>query len=146
MNSEFIKEFEFRWSDVDANQHVMHSKYYEAAAHCRMTFLKDRGITMELLKSHAIGPILFREECIFRKEIYGGETIAVSFQLTKAKKDGSRFSSIHEFKKSDGTLAAILYADLAWIDTGKRKLSTPPSYILNMMEDAPKHPDFILID
>jgi acyl-CoA thioester hydrolase len=146
MGSGYFKEFEFRWSDVDANQHVMHSKYYEAAAHCRMSFLNERGITMELLKSLSIGPILFREECSFRKEIYGGEIISVSFQLTKAKRDGSRFSTIHEFKKIDGSLAATLHADLAWIDTTKRKLTTPPANVMDMMEDAPKHAEFVYLD
>ena len=45
-------DFEFRWSDVDANQHVMHSKYYEAGAHCRMCYLKEHGITMEIGRAH----------------------------------------------------------------------------------------------
>ena len=146
MNNTYIKDFEFRWSDVDANQHVMHSKYYEAAAHCRMSFLKDHGITMELLKSLSTGPILFREECIFRKELYGGEIIQVSFEFLKAKRDGSRFSAIHEFKKKDGSLSATLYADLAWMDTVKRKLTAPPSEVMKMMEDSPKHADFTYID
>ena len=116
MKPAYTKKFEFRWSDVDANQHVMHSKYYEAAAHCRMSFLKEKGITMELLKSLSIGPILFREECLFRRELYGGEIVQVSFELLKAKRDGSRFSSIHEFTKSDGTLAATLHADFTVLD------------------------------
>lgn len=146
METGYFKDFEFRWSDVDANQHVMHSKYYEAAAHCRMSFLKERGITMELLKSLSIGPILFREECSFRKEIYGGEIISVSFQLTKAKRDGSRFSTLHEFKKEDGSIAATLKADLAWIDTTRRKLTTPPPHVMSMMDDAPKHSNFEFID
>jgi len=146
MESGYFKDFEFRWSDVDANQHVMHSKYYEAAAHCRMSFLKERGITMELLKSLSIGPILFREECSFRKEMYGGEIISVSFQLTKAKRDGSRFSTLHEFKKEDGSIAATLQADLAWIDTTRRKLTTPPPHVMSMMDDAPKHSNFEFID
>ncbi|MCE2756653.1 MAG: acyl-CoA thioesterase [Bacteroidota bacterium] len=146
MNNKYLKAFEFRWSDVDANQHVMHSKYYEAAAHCRMSFLKEKGITMELLKSLSVGPILFREECSFRRELYGGEIVQVSFELLKAKRDGSRFSTIHEFTKSDGTLAATLHADLAWINTEKRKLTAPPAEVIKMMEDSPKHADFIFID
>ena len=145
-NEPYSKDFEFRWSDVDANQHVMHSKYYEAAAHCRMTFLKEKGITMELLKSLSIGPILFREECVFRKEIHGGEIISVSFALTKAKRDGSRFSAVHEFKKADGTLAAVLNVDLAWIDTIKRKLTSPPPSVMHMIDDSPKHVDFLFLD
>jgi len=146
MNNTYSIDFEFRWSDVDANQHVMHSKYYEAAAHCRMSFLKEHGITMEVLREAKVGPILFREECIFRKELAGGEIVKVTFQLTKAKRDGSRFSAIHEFLKKDGTLAATLNVDLAWIDVIRRKLTSPPQKAMEMMDQSPKHTDFIYLD
>ena len=146
MNQSYSIAFEFRWSDVDANQHVMHSKYYEAGAHCRMSFLKEHGITMEVLRAAKVGPILFREECVFRKEMLGGEIVTVTFQLTKAKRDGSRFSALHEFIKKDGSIAATLNVDLAWIDVIRRKLTTPPAQAMEMMDHAPKHIDFTYLD
>mgnify|MGYP006295588803 FL=1 len=146
MNQSYSIAFEFRWSDVDANQHVMHSKYYEAGAHCRMSFLKEHGITMEVLRAAKVGPILFREECVFRKEMLGGEIVTVTFQLTKAKRDGSRFSALHEFIKNDGSIAATLNVDLAWIDVIRRKLTTPPAQAMEMMDHAPKHSEFKYLD
>ncbi len=140
---QYSKTFELRWSDVDANMHVMHSKYYELGAHCRMSFMQEHGVTTELFQKEMFGPILFREECIFRRELTAGEIVSVSLLLTKARKDGSRFSVEHEIKKANGTLAATMYADLAWMDIVKRKLTTPPVLVAEMIDILPKHKDFI---
>jgi acyl-CoA thioester hydrolase len=140
----YSKNFELRWSDVDANMHVMHSRYYELGAHCRMTFLKEKGITIEWMKDHKIGPILFREECVFKRELNAGEIVTVNFLLTKARKDGSRFSVYHEIKKADGVVAAVMYADLAWMDLMKRKLTVPPVIVRHMIEDSPKCEGFVI--
>ena len=138
----YSKSFELRWADVDANQHVMHSKYYELGAHTRMSFLIEHGYTLELMKELKIGPILFREECIFRREINAGETVIVDLQLTKCKRDGSRWSVKHEMKKADGTLAAVMHADLAWMDIIERKLATP-AIAAAIVEQMPKTDDFV---
>ncbi len=141
---EYKKSVEIRWADVDGNQHVTHSKYYELGAHCRMSFLYEHGITPELFKKELFGPILFREECTFRRELVAGEVVTVNFSLTKARKDGSRFSVYHEIKKADGTLAAVIHADLAWMDLIKRKLTVPPAIVVAMIEDSPKHEGFVM--
>jgi acyl-CoA thioester hydrolase len=140
----YLKTFELRWSDVDANMHVMHSKYYELGAHCRMSFLYEHGITPDLFKKELFGPILFREECVFKRELMPGEIVTVSFVLTKARKDGSRFSVVHEIIKTDGTVAAVLHADLAWLDLMKRKLTVPPAIVAAMIDDAPRHEGFVM--
>lgn len=139
---DYSKTFELRWSDVDANMHVMHSRYYELGAHCRMSFLAEHGITPELFKQELFGPILFREECSFRRELVAGEIVTVNFLLTKARKDGSRFSVYHEIKKADGTVAAVMHADLAWMDLMKRKLIIPPAKTQYMLENSPKTDNF----
>lgn len=143
---EYTKEFELRWSDVDANLHVMHSKYYELGAHCRMSFMFDHGITADLFRKEMFGPILFREECIFKKELNAGEKVTVNLVVTKSKKDGSRWSVMHEVLKAGGVVAAIMHADLAWLDLTTRKLAKPPAVVAQMMEDAPKHTDFVFTE
>lgn len=143
--NEYVKSFELRWADVDANFHVSHSRYYELGAHCRMSFLIEHGITIELLQELKIGPILFREECIFRKEIHASEMIDVNLMLSKCKRDGSRWSARHELKKADGTIAAIINADLAWMDLAERKLAKP-SMAAAVIEQLPKTHDFVYLD
>lgn len=140
-----MKTFELRWADVDANQHVMHSKYYELGAHTRMSFLIENGFTLDAMKELRIGPILFREECIFKREINAGEIITVNMLLTKSKRDGSRWSTQHELKKTDGTVAAIIHADLAWLDLIERKL-TIPALAVELIGKMPKSPHFTFTD
>lgn len=144
MNS-YTKTFELRWSDVDANQHVMHSKYYELGAHTRMSFLLDNGYSPEQMRALKIGPILFREECIFRREIHAGEVVTVNMLLTKCRRDGSRWSARHELYKADGTLAAVMNADLAWMDVIARKLAVP-ALAAELISKIPKADDFVYLD
>jgi acyl-CoA thioester hydrolase len=143
---DFFKTFELRWSDVDANGHVMHSRYYELGAHCRMSFLIEHGLTVEVMQQYRVGPILFREECIFRRELNAGETVTVHMLLTKCKANASRWSVRHEVKKADGTVAAVINADLAWLDLGIRKLAPPPPMAVAIVEELAKADDFILLD
>lgn len=142
----FTKTFELRWADVDANQHVMHSKYYELGAHCRMSFLILHGLTVDMMNEHKIGPILFREECIFRRELNAGELVTVNMLLTKCRADASRWSVRHELKKEDGTVAAVIHADLAWMDLTNRKLTIPPPMATAIIENLYKAEDFVLSD
>ena len=143
--NEYSKTFELRWADIDANQHVMHSKYYELGAHTRMSFLIEHGLTLELMNILKVGPILFREECIFRKEILAGEVVTVNVLLTKSRRDGSRWSVKHEIKKADGSVAAVMHADLAWMDILARKLTTPAE-AKKLVEAFPKAHDFVFTD
>ena len=69
MSKPFSKQFEMRWSDVDANMHVSHSRYYELGAHCRMSFLIENGFTTEMMKQLLIGPFYFVKKCVFRREL-----------------------------------------------------------------------------
>jgi len=146
MSKPFSKQFEMRWSDVDANMHVSHSRYYELGAHCRMSFLIENGFTTEMMKQLLIGPILFREECVFRRELNAGETVTVTMKLSQCRADASRWSVRHEILKTDGILAAVINADLAWMDLTLRKLSVPPPAATFMIEQLEKTEDFKLLD
>jgi acyl-CoA thioester hydrolase len=48
----------------------------------------------------------------------------------------------HKFVKADGSLAAIINIDGAWIDLVKRKLAAPGEFIQAMFEKFPKSEDF----
>jgi acyl-CoA thioester hydrolase len=143
--NEYSKTFELRWADVDANQHVMHSKYYELGAHTRMSFFMAHGCTLDVMNGWQVGPILFREECVFRREILAGELVTVNLLLTKCRRDGSRWSARHELTKADGTVAAVIQADLAWMHTAERKLAAP-AIARTLVEQMPKADDFVYTD
>jgi acyl-CoA thioester hydrolase len=133
---------QIRWSDLDPNFHLRHSVYYDWGAFCRIEFLNQFGLTAEVMHQLQVGPILFREECVFRKEIILGDEIQISLQLTKARSDFSRWSIQHEIIKHETTVAARLSVDGAWIHTHQRKLITPPEQVLNVFSEMPKAKDF----
>ncbi|MFN8248273.1 MAG: acyl-CoA thioesterase [Ferruginibacter sp.] len=141
----FISRLDVRWADIDANFHVLHSKYYDYAATCRMEFLTLHGLSMQVMQEYHIGPILFREECSFKKEIRFGDQVSVTFKVSKASENFARWSIEHEIYKNGDQLAAITSIDAAWMDTQRRKLVVPPPVIQSIFEKAPKSENFHFI-
>ena len=138
----FIKNIEVRWSDLDPNFHVLHSKYYDFGAYCRMAFLVENGLSPAIMVEHKIGPILFREECVFKREIFFGDKVTVNVKVDKVTADFGRWTMTHEIYKNDETLAAIITADGAWLNTSIRKLTVPPALVISLFEIAPKTASF----
>ncbi len=140
--NEFVKSVEVRWSDLDPNFHVRHSVYYDWGAYSRICFFQNLGVTTSILLENLVGPILFREECIFKKEIHFSDKLNIDLQLIKSRDDYSRWSIRHSIYKNTDILAAIITVDGAWIDTHKRKLAVPPAIVAKMIAEMPKSPDF----
>ncbi|HSZ85249.1 MAG TPA: acyl-CoA thioesterase [Puia sp.] len=134
----FIRNPEVRWSDLDPNFHLRHSVYYDYGANCRFYFLEEYGLTTAIMQQSHFGPILFREEAIFRREIKMGDKISIDLQLTKSRKDFSRWSITHQIFKNENILAAVINVDGAWINTIERKLATPPQQIVEVFDKMPK--------
>lgn len=141
----FTEKIQVRWADIDANRHLRHSVYYDYAATMRMHVLTEGGLSTKKLEALMIGPILFREEAIFKREIVFEDRIRLTVELTKATEDFGRWSLRHQFLKGDNTLAAILNVDGAWIDLTKRKLAVPDLFVRDIFDQFPKAADFQLI-
>ena len=140
----FSKQLSFRWSDLDPNFHVRHSAYYDFGAQHRIEILESLGLTMKVLQTSHFGPILFREECIFRKEIGLSDTIFIHTKISKMRPDASRWSIVHEFKNEEGKLCSTITVDGAWMDTTLRKIANPtPAIAMEAMSSIPKTADFI---
>ncbi len=90
------------WSMVDANMHLRHSAYADFAAQARLEVLNQSGFTAEMMEQLQVGPILFREELIYMREVRPNDTIKVTCTLTKTRKHGSRWSFRQEIFRSDG--------------------------------------------
>lgn len=134
-----------RWADIDANRHLRHSVYYDFAAAMRMNILNGKGLTTEKLIDFHIGPILFREEAIFKREVKLEDKVEIDVQLSKSLVDYSRWSLRHNITKPDGSLCTIITVDGAWMDLNLRKLTIPNDFIQSIFADFPKSPDFELM-
>lgn len=140
-SNSFEMKMQLRWSDMDPNFHVRHSVYYDFAAQCRTEYLFTFGLTPKVMAEHNIGPILFREEAIFRKELRFGDDLRINFKAVKLRKDGSRFSFQHQILKGD-EICAIINVDGAWMDTQKRKLTAPPLVAFDILDAMPRTNEF----
>lgn len=142
----FSKQLSFRWSDLDPNFHMRHSAYYDFGAQHRIEILETLGLTINVLKTDNFGPILFREECVFRKEIGLSDTIFIHTKISKMRPDASRWSIVHEFKNEDDKLCATITVDGAWMDTKLRKIANPtPAIAMEAMNSIPRTEDFMAL-
>lgn len=131
------------WSQLDANQHMRHSAYADIAAQARLNMLNSLGLHPAELFEYQIGPILFREELFYLREITINDNVKVSCELIKARADGSRWTIRHEIHRGDGIKAAIIIADGAWIDMEKRRLAALPIELSELFMQSPKGEDYI---
>ena len=138
----FSRPIQIRWSDIDANRHLRHSAYYDYGAVLRVLFLSEQGLTIEKMETTGVGPILFREEAIFKREVVFTDQLTMDLECTKATPDYTRWSIRHNLIKHDGTVAAIITVDGAWIDLAKRKVAGPIDIIINAFKAMPQAPDF----
>jgi len=142
MSQIFSRLIQIRWADIDANRHLRHSAYYDYGAALRIMFFIENGLTTQKMEELQIGPVLFREEAIFKREIRLEDMITVDVALVKATPDFSRWSLRHNFNKADGTLAAVINIDGAWIDIIKRKLMVPQAFVQQLFNNFPRTSDF----
>ena len=141
--SVFVQPVQVRWSDLDPNFHLRHSVYYDWAAMCRIDYLGSHGLTPAVMQRLHFGPILFREECVFRKEIKFGDVITINLKLSKGRRDFSRWTIVHEIKKQEDVLCAIVTVDGAWLNVIERKLYMPPGEVVEVFKKMPVGDEFV---
>ena len=141
-NDEYCKEYEVKWADIDANRHMRHSAYNDYAAQARVSIFTEHGLSMDEIAKMGLGPILFREETKFYREVNLFDKITVTFKVKAMRKDGSRWSVLHEVFKEDGTQAAAITVDGAWIDLQTRRLGKPSEKLLEIFSHFPRTEDF----
>ena len=138
----YIKQMQIRWADLDQNGHMRHSAYYDFGAMIRIEFLADHGLSTAKMVELNIGPVLFREEAIFKREIKQDDKVTIDLEVVKGTADFSKWCIRHRFIKADGTLAAILNTNGAWIDTNKRKLINQNNHIQIAFDAMPRSSDY----
>jgi acyl-CoA thioester hydrolase len=138
---DFRKKLQLRWSDMDPNFHMRHSVYYDFGATLRMEFLMKHGVTPKLMMQEHFGPILFREEALFKKELHLGDPLEMDVKLSSLSEDHSRFGMQHHIYRGE-EVCAIINVEGAFMDTIKRKLTTPPQIVIDMVDNMLKTESF----
>jgi acyl-CoA thioester hydrolase len=136
-------ETQVLWSMIDINGHLRHSAYADLAAQARVNVLMELGLDQASMQL-GIGPILFREELIYHKEIKINERVSVSVALKKFRKDGKRYTLVSEIFNADQLLCATITVDGAWLDISTRKLTSLPEPLNQTFVKIPQTRDFVL--
>lgn len=144
--TEFSKPVEIRWSDLDPNFHLRHSAYYDIGAYCRMAYLHEKGLTAAKMQELKLGPVIFREECFFKREVKFGDAISVNMQIASCTRGFTRWTMQHEIWKDREILCAVITLEGAWLNTEIRKLTLPPKFITNLMEEMPVTESFTILE
>jgi len=138
----FLKEFEIRWSDIDANRHLANSAYVQYSGHARMSYLAQLGFNQKTMAKHQIGPVVFYEHIYYFKEVFIGKPIQVSTELKGMSEGGMFFEFHHDFYDSNGKNFAHSEMMGAWIDLKARKLSILPDEFMSAVAKIERADDF----
>ncbi|WP_445383774.1 acyl-CoA thioesterase [Robiginitalea sp. IMCC43444] len=138
----FIKEFEIRWNDLDANKHLANSAYTSYMSHTRMAFLNELGFSLNVLEEKQLGPVVFYEHMYYFREILPGSTVRVSLELMGLSKDGMFFEFHHNFYDPQGKHLAHCELIGGWIDLNNRKLTALDTELLQFFDRAEKAKSF----
>lgn len=141
----YTKDFEIRWSDIDANGHLANSAYTNFMSHTRMGFFMTYGFSMQELAKFSIGPVVFYEHTYYFKESFIGKPITVSLELSGLSEDGMFFKFEHNFYNHKGQHLATSDMLGSWIDLNTRKLTILPEIFLEKSERFPKTKNFKIL-
>lgn len=142
----FSREIQIRWSDFDPNYHVRHTSYYDWGTLSRVEFFESQGMALEKMITEGFGPVILREECVFKKEVKHGDRIVVELEVLQAKRDFSRWTIQHPIKKEGDIVAALITIDGGFIDHTTRKLTVPSPKVVEAFNQMPKASNFSWID
>jgi len=138
----FEVSFPTVWANFDANAHMRHTAYNDYAAEVRSRFFSSQGFSLTEFAKFNIGPILFKEETSFFREIKLGEDIRANLSLIGASEKFERFKFKHQIIKENGVISAEIKIYGAWIDLTKRKLTTPPQEMIEIFNKLDRVKDF----
>jgi len=142
MSQSYAKSFEVRWADLDPNAHMRHSAYADYGAQARIGFLSEHGFTLGHFQKLRLGPVLFREELKYLREIRPNEKISVSCEAVGVSPNRKHWKIRHRIFRQDGELACVIDCQGAWFDLVNRKVVSAPAELVAVMEQMPKTDDY----
>lgn len=141
----YYKEFEIRWSDIDANRHLANTAYVNFMSHTRMSFLMENGLNQEKLAINNLGPVVFFEHFYYFKEVFAGKPVKVSMELKGLSDGGMFFEFVHNMYNHKGQHLASCEMMGAWINLKTRSLTRVSDELLKSMQLLQRTEDFKIL-
>ena len=144
MSNVFRKSFEVRWDDVDLNGHLRSTRYLEYASTTRHGYLMTAGWGAPALLKSGITAVLLAEEVRYLREVFLAQNVEVTCTIVGLSPDASRWRIRQVVLRENGTEAAVIHSEGAWMDVRTRKITTPPPGLREFLEST-RSDDYELI-
>ncbi len=138
----FTTTCEVRWADLDPLGHARHTAFMDWATHNRLAAFASQGVTAGRFQGLGVGPIIFREETDYLREVGGEDRITVGFEFTGGSPDWKHFRIRHVLARVDGVHCATVVVRGAWLDLRERRVVVPPEPIALACHSLPRATDF----
>ena len=142
MSAAYAKSFQVRWADLDPNAHMRHSAYADYGAQARIGFLTEHGFGLSEMHKHRVGPILFREDLRYLREVRANEKITVTCEAVGVSPNGKHWKIRHRILRQDGEVACTIECQGAWFDLAARKVIPAPAELKAVMDKMPRSEDY----
>jgi acyl-CoA thioester hydrolase len=86
-------------------------------------------MTPQWFKENGIGPVLFKEETEYFREVFMGEQVRVTVETGEPTGSTKSVSIVNKVYKPSGELAAQHQVIVGWMDVKKRKVVELPEKI-----------------
>lgn len=138
----FVTTCEVRWADLDPLGHARHTAFLDWATHCRLAAFAAHGVTSGRFQELGVGPVVFREEADYLREVSGEDRITVGFEFTGGSSDWKHFRIRHVLTRQDGVHCATVVVSGAWLDLRQRKVVVPPEPVARACQALPRSATF----
>jgi len=134
-----------RWGDLDSNGHMGNAAYLDACVDVRFAFFASRGFSLARFTELALGPVIFKDEIEYYRELRLLDPVRITLAIAGASEDGSHFRLVNEYfraRPGEERLAARLVTTGSWLDLKRRKLTSPPEELAQVLREMPRTADF----
>jgi len=142
MSITFEHEFTAGWGDMDFNVHMRNTAYLDLSGTVRMMYFEACGFPMQAFEELQFGPVIFKDEIEYLKELRLLERVRVTLELAALSKNAGRFRIRNRFFHTDGRPVAVVTSAGGWLSFRERKLVPPPDALAEVLRGLPRAGDF----
>lgn len=138
----YEQRFRVGWSDLDGNAHMGNTSYLDHASNTRILFFAENGFIAARFASEKFGPVVVRDELVYRKELRLTDEFTVDFETAGLSGDGVRFRVRNTFRNTANEVVAAVTSEGVWFDLERRRSRVPPLDLDNLMHALQRSNDF----
>lgn len=136
------QRFRVGWGDLDANQHLGNRAILDRAADARLLWFAANGFAGPRLAAARFGPVIVRDELVYRHELRLLDEFTVDVRLTGLSDDAVRFALQNTFRNAEGEVTTVVRSEGVWFDLDQRRPRRPPTELEAILRAMPRSTDY----